>query len=156
MIILIIITRSYAALGAAYLDWIVRPGYSLGGYILGCSQRLPSCLRQSARITLLYFDILLYFFLTTLYFSSTLLQFSLTFCLHFRTSDALFQYFFPYLYFLYFFITFFQYFSPFFPLVFAKSKIYFEKSKVQFFLLACAIHREHFLVTMFKKRNCYR
>ena len=29
-IILIIITRSYAALRAADLDWIVRPGYSLG------------------------------------------------------------------------------------------------------------------------------
>ena len=43
MIILIIITRSYATLRAAYLDWIVGPGYSLGGYILGCSQRLSSC-----------------------------------------------------------------------------------------------------------------
>ena len=28
------ITRSYAALRAADLDWIVGPGYSLGGYIL--------------------------------------------------------------------------------------------------------------------------
>ena len=27
-------TRSYAALQAADLDWIVGPGYSLGGYIL--------------------------------------------------------------------------------------------------------------------------
>ena len=27
-------TRSYAALRAADLDWIVGPGYSLGGYIL--------------------------------------------------------------------------------------------------------------------------
>ena len=27
-------TRSYAALPAADLDWIVGPGYSLGGYIL--------------------------------------------------------------------------------------------------------------------------
>ena len=29
-----LITRSYAALRAADLDWIVWPGYSLGGYIL--------------------------------------------------------------------------------------------------------------------------
>ena len=35
---------------AADLDWIVGPGYSLGGYILGCSQRLALCLRHSARI----------------------------------------------------------------------------------------------------------
>ena len=27
-------TRSYAALRAADLDWIIGPGYSLGGYIL--------------------------------------------------------------------------------------------------------------------------
>ena len=31
----ITITRSYAALWAADLDWIVRPGYSSVGYILG-------------------------------------------------------------------------------------------------------------------------
>ena len=43
-------TRSYAALRAADLDWIIGPGYSLGGYILGCSQRLASCLRHSAHI----------------------------------------------------------------------------------------------------------
>ena len=43
-------TRSYAALRAANLDWILKPGYSLGGYILGCSQSLASCLRHSARI----------------------------------------------------------------------------------------------------------
>ena len=30
IIIIIIITRSYAALRAADLDWIVGPGYSLG------------------------------------------------------------------------------------------------------------------------------
>ena len=30
-------TRSYAALWAADLDWIIGPGYSLGEYILGCS-----------------------------------------------------------------------------------------------------------------------
>ena len=43
-------TRSYAALRTADLDWIVRPGYSWGGYILGCSQRLTLCLRHSAQI----------------------------------------------------------------------------------------------------------
>ena len=32
--VIILITRSYAALRAADLDWIVGPGYSLGGYIL--------------------------------------------------------------------------------------------------------------------------
>ena len=47
-IIIIIITRSYAA--AADLDWIVGPGYSLSGYILGCSQRLASYLWHSAQI----------------------------------------------------------------------------------------------------------
>ena len=31
IMIIIIITRSYAALRAADLDWIVGPGYSLGG-----------------------------------------------------------------------------------------------------------------------------
>ena len=30
-------TTSYATLRAADLDWIVGPGYSSGGYILGCS-----------------------------------------------------------------------------------------------------------------------
>ena len=43
-------TRSYAALRAADLDWIIMPGYSLGGHILGCSERLALCLRHSARI----------------------------------------------------------------------------------------------------------
>ena len=42
IIIIIIITRSYAALWAADLEWIVGPGYSLGGYILGCSLALSS------------------------------------------------------------------------------------------------------------------
>ena len=37
-------------LQAADLDWIVSPGYRPGGYILGRSQRLASCLRHSARI----------------------------------------------------------------------------------------------------------
>ena len=35
-------TRSYAALRAADLDWIIGPEYSPGRYILGCSQRLAS------------------------------------------------------------------------------------------------------------------
>ena len=39
------ITRSYAALRAADLDWT-----GSGGYILGCSQCLASCLRHSAQI----------------------------------------------------------------------------------------------------------
>ena len=43
-------TRSYAALRAADLDWIVRPGYSSGGDILRWSQHLALCLRHSARI----------------------------------------------------------------------------------------------------------
>ena len=43
-------TRSYAALRAADLDWIIMIGYSLGGHILGCSERLALCLRHSARI----------------------------------------------------------------------------------------------------------
>ena len=43
-------TMSYAVLRAADLDWIVRPGYSLGGYTLGCSQRLALCLLHSAGI----------------------------------------------------------------------------------------------------------
>ena len=47
---IIIITRSYAALWAADLDWIVRPGYSLGRYILGYSQHLASCFWNSAQI----------------------------------------------------------------------------------------------------------
>ena len=106
-------TRSYCALRAADLDWIVGPGYSSGGYTLGCSQRLASCLRHSARITLLYFDILLYFFPTTLYFSPTLLQFSLTFCSQFHTFDALFQYFLRT--FCNFFCTFSSLFLSFFP-----------------------------------------
>ena len=33
-----------AALQAADLDWVVRPGYISGGYIFGFSQCLTSCL----------------------------------------------------------------------------------------------------------------
>ena len=42
IIIMIMITRSYAALRAADLDWIVGPGYSLGGYILEKNHRKPT------------------------------------------------------------------------------------------------------------------
>ena len=41
---LFIITRSYAALRAADLDWIVGLDYSLGGYIFGDSQLQPKTL----------------------------------------------------------------------------------------------------------------
>ena len=50
IIVMTIITMSYAALRASNLDWIVGPGNSSGGYILGCSQCLASCLRHSAQI----------------------------------------------------------------------------------------------------------
>ena len=43
-------TRSYVALQAADLDWIVGPGYSSGRYFLGCCQRLAPRFRRSARI----------------------------------------------------------------------------------------------------------
>ena len=36
------ITRSYAALRAADLDWIIGPGYSLGGYILEKNHEKPT------------------------------------------------------------------------------------------------------------------
>ena len=39
---LFISTRSYAALRAADLDWIVGPGYSLGGYILEKNHEKPT------------------------------------------------------------------------------------------------------------------
>ena len=41
-IIIIIVTRSYAALRAADLEWIVGPGYSLGGYILEKNHEKPT------------------------------------------------------------------------------------------------------------------
>ena len=43
-------TRSNAALRAADQDWIIGLGYTSGWYILGCWQRLASCLWQTARI----------------------------------------------------------------------------------------------------------
>ena len=36
-----LLTRSYAALRAADLEWIVGPGYSLGGYILEKNNEKP-------------------------------------------------------------------------------------------------------------------
>ena len=48
--VILLVTRSYAALRAGDLDWIIMIGYSLGGHILGCSERLALCLRHSARI----------------------------------------------------------------------------------------------------------
>ena len=38
----IISTRSYAALRAADLDWIVGPGYNSGGYILEKNHEKPT------------------------------------------------------------------------------------------------------------------
>ena len=76
--IAIMITRSYAALQAADLDWIVRPGYKLGRVHFGVFS--TSCFVPSA----LSSD-----FFTTMYFSPTLLRFSLTFHLLFRTFDVL-------------------------------------------------------------------
>ena len=49
-LIIFIITMSYAALRAADQDWIIKLGYTSGGYILGRSQRPNSRLRHSARI----------------------------------------------------------------------------------------------------------
>ena len=40
--VIIIITRSYAALWAADLDWIVRPGYRLGRYFLEKNHEKPT------------------------------------------------------------------------------------------------------------------
>ena len=54
VVILIMTTRSYAALRAADLDWIVGPEYSSGMYILGFSQRLAACLQHSARTDILF------------------------------------------------------------------------------------------------------
>ena len=42
MIILVIVTRSYAALRAADLEWIVGPGYSFSGYILEKNHEKPT------------------------------------------------------------------------------------------------------------------
>ena len=56
------------------------------------------------------------------------------------------------------FSSLFPYFFPFFPLFFWKIKNIFLKDQKfnNKFLLARAIHRENNVVTMFKKRNCYR
>ena len=103
------VLRSYAILQAADLDLIVGPGCSSGDYILGCSQRLASCLRHSARTDILFrtffvlflddivlfldylvlfpcFDALFTYFLFTFsYFFSTFPALCCTFSSHFRT-----------------------------------------------------------------------
>ena len=115
------ITRSFAALLAADLDWIIGPEYSPGRYILGCSQRLASCLRHSARTDILFRT----FFVHLCTFSWLHCTFSLlccTFHLLFAYFFVLFQYFSNTL--LYFFITFSVLFR-FLVVFFAKSKLYF-------------------------------
>ena len=57
IITIIMITRPYAALGAAALDWIVGPGYSSDWYILECLQRLALRLWRSAQIGYFGFDV---------------------------------------------------------------------------------------------------
>ena len=48
----IIITRSCAPLRAADLDWIVGPGYSSGGYILGKTMKnQPRTLKKNEKQT---------------------------------------------------------------------------------------------------------
>ena len=44
-------TRSYAALRAADLDWIIGPGYSSGGYILGENHEKPTWNHEKPGIT---------------------------------------------------------------------------------------------------------
>ena len=48
---LLIDTRSYAALRAADLDWIIGPGYSSGGYILGENHEKPTWNHEKPGIT---------------------------------------------------------------------------------------------------------
>ena len=45
------LTRSYAALRAADLDWIIGPGYSSGGYILGENHEKPTWNHEKPGIT---------------------------------------------------------------------------------------------------------
>ena len=122
---------------------------------MGCSQRLASCLRHSARTDILfrtffvlflddivlfldylvlfpYFDALFtYFLFTCSYFFSTFPAFCCTFSSHFRT------------------------FSLFFPYSLQNRKYILKKSKIQNKnLLARAIHREQFLVTMLLRLLC--
>ena len=44
-------TRSYAALRAADLDWIIGPGYSSGGYILGENHEKPEASPPDSRLS---------------------------------------------------------------------------------------------------------
>ena len=50
-IIIFCITRSYAALRAADLDWIIGPGYSSGGYILGENHEKPEASPPDSRLS---------------------------------------------------------------------------------------------------------
>ena len=43
-------TRSYAALRAADLDWIIGPGYSSGGYILGENHEKLTFMTQNEKV----------------------------------------------------------------------------------------------------------
>ena len=48
---LFVTTRSYAALQAADLYWIIGPGYSSGGYILGENHEKPTWNHEKPGIT---------------------------------------------------------------------------------------------------------
>ena len=158
-------------------------GYSLGGHILGCSERLALCLRHSARIgpnLLCHPSSIIRRPSSTVRHPSSVIRHSpsvirhppsvihrLSFVIHHssfvirrplsaichRSSVISHPSSVLCCTFLYLFITF-SLFSP----IFCKMKNVFwndQKFKNKF-LLARAIHREHFVVTMFKKRNCYR
>ena len=164
------------------LNWIVRPGYSLGGYILGCSQCLASCLRHSACIgpNLLCHpssiihrpssaichpspvirrpsSVIHHLSSVTCHLSSIIRHSSSV--IH-RPSSAICHRSSVIRTFLYFFVSFHHFFRTFslFSPIFCKIKNIFLKDQKfkNKFLLARAIHREHFLVTILKKRNCYR
>ena len=49
--LIVFCTRSYAALRAADLDWIIGPGYSSGGYILGENHEKPTWNHEKPGIT---------------------------------------------------------------------------------------------------------
>ena len=51
LIYLFLLTRSYAALRAADLDWIIGPGYSSGGYILGENHEKPEASPPDSRLS---------------------------------------------------------------------------------------------------------
>ena len=49
--LIVFCTRSYAALRAADLDWIIGPGYSSGGYILGENHEKPEASPPDSRLS---------------------------------------------------------------------------------------------------------